>query len=94
MNNEKRVANLQITKPFVNKTMQPSMINIVVLLSSFLPSDFAHIFHLANIVKGIYSISTGGVTQKNISRQTCESGSSYRSIQRFFLLTSTGIYYT
>jgi len=35
------------------------------------------------IIKGIYSISSGGVTMKNISRWTGE-GCSYRSIQRFF----------
>ncbi|MEM9850292.1 MAG: transposase [Bacteroidota bacterium] len=36
-----------------------------------------------SIIKGIYSISSGGVTMKNISRWTGE-GCSYRSIQRFF----------
>ncbi len=53
------------------------MINIAVLLSSFLPSNFKHLFHLTNIVKGIYSTITGGINRKNISRQTCDMGSSY-----------------
>lgn len=61
------------------------MINILVLLSSMsLPTDFEYIEQLAKIIKGIYSINTGGVTQKNISRQTEEEGYGYRSVQRFF----------
>ncbi|NJN78394.1 MAG: transposase [Saprospiraceae bacterium] len=61
------------------------MVNILVLLSSMsLPTDFEYIEQLAKIIKGIYSINTGGVTQKNISRQTEEEGYSYRSVQRFF----------
>lgn len=61
------------------------MINILVLLSSMsLPSSFEYVEQLSKIIKGIYSISTGGVTQKNISRQTEEDGYGYRSVQRFF----------
>jgi len=62
------------------------MINILLLLSSMSLSNFEHITQLSKIIKGIYSISTGGVTQKNISRQTQEDGYSYRSVQRFFAL--------
>lgn len=61
------------------------MVNILVLLSSMsLPTDFEYVKELAKIIKGIYSISTGGVTQKNISRQTADDGYGYRSVQRFF----------
>jgi putative transposase len=49
-----------------------------------LPSSFEYVEQLSKIIKGIYSISTGGVTQKNISRQTKEDGYGYRSVQRFF----------
>jgi len=38
---------------------------------------------LREIIKGIYCISSGGVTMKNISRWTSR-GCSYRTIQRFF----------
>lgn len=61
------------------------MINILCLLGSLpLPLDFSYVTQLSKIIKGIYSIGSGGVTQKNISRQTKEEGYSYRSIQRFF----------
>ena len=61
------------------------MINILVLLWSMpLPSSFEYVEQLSKIIKGIYSISTGGVTQKNISRQTEEDDFGYRSVQRFF----------
>lgn len=64
------------------------MINILALLSSMsLSSDFEYLEQLSKIIKGIYSISTGGVTQKNISRQTEEEDYSYRSVQRFFSLS-------
>lgn len=62
------------------------MVNILVLLSSMSLFEFEHINQLSKIIKGIYSISTGGVTQKNISRQTEEDGYGYRSVQRFFAL--------
>lgn len=64
--------------------MQPKMLNILELLSLVLPTDFPYLNSLSKIVKGIYSISAGGVTQKNISRQTQNNGLSLRSIQRFF----------
>lgn len=71
------------------------MINLVLLLTEVLSiNDFEYKDALSKIVKGIYSISTGGVTQKNISRQTNSltsssehrRGYSYRSVQRFFAL--------
>ena len=62
------------------------MVNILVLLSSMSLSEFESINQLSKIIKGIYSISTGGITQKNISRQTEEEGYGYRSVQRFFAL--------
>lgn len=48
------------------------------------PLEFKYTTQLAKIIKGIYNISTGGVTQKNISRQSNSEGLSYRSVQRFF----------
>lgn len=60
------------------------MLNILELLSLVLPTDLPYLNILSKIVKGIYSISTGGVTQKNISRQTQDDGLSLRSVQRFF----------
>lgn len=62
------------------------MINILEFLSLLLPTDFEYVKELSKIAKGIYSISVGGVTQKNISRQTSEEAYSYRSVQRFFAL--------
>ena len=64
--------------------MQPKMLNILELLILVLPSDLPYLNNLSKIVKGIYSISTGGITQKNISRQTQSDGLSLRSVQRFF----------
>lgn len=61
------------------------MINIMFLLSSIgLDLSTQELSQFSKIVKGIYSISTGGITQKNISRQTNSEGLGYRSIQRFF----------
>jgi putative transposase len=64
--------------------MQPNMLNILELLSSMSISEYENINELSKIIKGVYSISAGGVTQKNISRQTEEDGCGYRSVQRFF----------
>jgi putative transposase len=50
-------------------------------LSSLIPS--ANIGHFLSIIQGIYSISSGGVTQLNISRYCSIS---YRSVQRFMSL--------
>ena len=55
--------------------------SLIVSLSSQIPS--ANIMHFLSIIHGIYSISSGGVTQRNISRY---SSISYRSVQRFMSL--------
>lgn len=52
--------------------------SLVISLSGLIPS--ANIQHFLSIIHGIYSISSGGVTQLNISRY---SSISYRSVQRF-----------
>lgn len=52
--------------------------SLILSLSSQIPS--ANITHFLSIIHGIYSISSGGVTQRNISRY---SSISYRSVQRF-----------
>ena len=55
--------------------------SLILSLSSLIPS--ANIMHFLSIIHGIYSISSGGVTQLNISRY---SSISYRSVQRFMSL--------
>lgn len=55
--------------------------SLIFSLSSLIPS--ANINHFLSIIEGIYSISSGGVTQLNISRY---STISYRSVQRFMSL--------
>ena len=50
-------------------------------LSHLIPS--ANILHFLSIINGIYSISSGGVTQLNISRYCSIS---YRTVQRFMSL--------
>lgn len=55
--------------------------SLIISLSSQIPS--ANIMHFLSIIHGIYSISSGGVTQLNISRY---STISYRSVQRFMSL--------
>lgn len=55
--------------------------SLITSLSSVIPS--ANILHFLSIINGIYSISSGGVTQLNISRY---SSISYRSVQRFMSL--------
>jgi putative transposase len=55
--------------------------SLILSLSSLIPS--ANIMHFLSIIHGIYSISSGGVTQLNISRY---SSISYRSVQRFMAL--------
>lgn len=55
--------------------------SLIISLSSYIPS--ANIAHFLEIIKGIYSISSGGVTQLNISRYCSIS---YRSVQRFMSL--------
>lgn len=61
------------------------MIEILsILLTLDLPMEFTLVNQLSKIISGVYSISNGGVTQKNISRQTVDMGMGYRSVQRFF----------
>jgi len=61
------------------------MIEILsILLTLDLPLEFNLASQLSKIISGVYSISNGGVTQKNISRQTKELGMGHRSVQRFF----------
>lgn len=60
------------------------MLSILSILSSMSLPTSSPLGELSKVIKGIYNISTGGVTQKNISRQTRDSGYSYRSVQRFF----------
>ena len=74
-------------KKLINKIVQPMIDILYLLLSMNLTLEHKYVVQLSKIIKGIYSISTGDVTQKNISRQTAEEGLSYRSIQRFFVLT-------
>ena len=59
------------------------MLEIGMLLTQLSPILKVKIGVLEEIIKGIYSISSGGVTMKNISRWTGK-GCSYRTIQRFF----------
>lgn len=59
------------------------MLEIEMLLSQLSPLLNVKIEILGELIKGIYSISSGGVTMKNISRWTSK-GCSYRTIQRFF----------
>jgi len=59
------------------------MLEIHQLLAGISPTLGANIVILEQIIKGIYCISSGGVTMKNISRWT-DKGGSYRSIQRFY----------
>lgn len=55
--------------------------SLLLSLSGLIPS--ANIQHFLSIIHGIYSISSGGVTQLNISRYCSIS---YRSVQRFMSL--------
>lgn len=59
------------------------MLDLEELLCAIQPILQVKIGLFREIIKGIYSISSGGVTMKNISRWT-GSGCSYRNIQRFF----------
>ena len=59
------------------------MLELTQVLAGLSPALETNIGILIEIVKGIYCISSGGVTMKNISRWTGKKGS-YRSIQRFF----------
>lgn len=59
------------------------MLELTQLISGLAPVLGTNVGILSEIIKGIYCISSGGVTMKNISRWTGKGGS-YRSIQRFF----------
>ncbi len=59
------------------------MLEIHQLLIGLTPVLGTNVGILEEIIKGIYSVSTGGVTGKNIARWTGKGGS-YRNIQRFF----------
>jgi len=59
------------------------MLELTQVLTRLSPALETNVGTLIEIVKGIYCISCGGVTMKNISRWTGKKGS-YRSIQRFF----------
>lgn len=50
-------------------------------------TNFKFIPQLSKIVRGILCTLQGGITQKNISRQTSDDGYSLRSVQRFFALS-------
>ena len=59
------------------------MLELTQLIQGLAPALETNVGILVEIIKGIYCISSGGVTMKNISRWT-DKGASYRSIQRFF----------
>ena len=59
------------------------MLEIELLLTELSSLLNVKIGVLGEIMKGIYCISSGGVTMKNISRWT-GGGCSYRTVQRFF----------
>lgn len=59
------------------------MLELTPLLNELSPILGSNVTILSEIIKGIYRISGGGVTMKNISRWTGK-GCSYRTIQRFF----------
>lgn len=59
------------------------MLELEQLLLTLAPKMGVKIGVFREIIKGIYSISSGGVTMKNISRWA-GLGCSYRTIQRFF----------
>lgn len=63
-----------------NTTFQ--MLELSPLLNELCPYFGMNIRILGEIIKGIYCVSSGGVTMKNISRWT-GVGASYRTIQRF-----------
>jgi len=58
------------------------MLELSSLLNELSPYLGMNIRILDEIIKGIYCVSSGGVTMKNISRWT-GAGASYRTIQRF-----------
>ncbi len=59
------------------------MLELTNILKALAPGLETNVQLLGEIIKGIYRISSGGVTMKNISRWT-DKGGSYRSIQRFY----------
>jgi len=59
------------------------MLELQELLNVIAPALGANVGIIEEIIKGIYRVSSGGVTMKNISRWTGKGGG-YRNIQRFF----------
>jgi len=59
------------------------MLELHQILLSIAPALGTNVGIVEQIIKGVYCISSGGVTMKNISRWTGKGGS-YRNIQRFF----------
>lgn len=59
------------------------MLELHELLNVLSPALGANVGIIEEIIKGIYRVSSGGVTMKNISRWTGKGGG-YRNIQRFF----------
>lgn len=67
----------------LNNKPLPKMLELQHILMSLTPVLGANVNIIEQIIKGLYSVSTGGGTMKNISRWTGK-GASYRNIQRFF----------
>jgi len=61
------------------------MLELEQIIMSLAPTLGANVGIIEQIIKGIYCISSGGVTMKNIARWT-DKGCSYRSVQRFYKL--------
>jgi len=61
----------------------PKMLELQHVLMSLAPVLGANVEIIEQIIKGLYCVSTGGGTMKNISRWSGK-GASYRNIQRFF----------
>lgn len=59
------------------------MLELQELLNVIAPALGANVGIIEEIIKGVYRVSSGGVTMKNISRWTGKGGG-YRNIQRFF----------
>ena len=69
-------------KKLKNKPL-PKMLELQQIIMSLSPALGTNVGIIEQIIKGIYCVSSGGSTMKNISRWTGK-GCSYRTIQRFF----------
>jgi len=67
----------------LNNQPLPKMLELQHILMSLAPALGANVGIIEQIIKGLYCVSTGGGTMKNIARWTAK-GASYRTIQRFF----------